>query len=197
MEKKEIEKDIDNTLNIKYLCDIYYQNENNLIKEIEWIYKYFNKENSTYKNKFLIQIKIIFKKKLLLSLLSGLIILFENISNDNLNNNEKEILNQIKQHKNDIEKNENLTLENIQEKINYLNIKINIDFNFNEKNKILYEILSLINNSPKSVDFIRNKKVNQLKNLISFWLDSNDSGLFAKEINHFINIVELFEKIIV
>ena len=198
LEKKElnVENDNDNILNIKYLCDIYYQNENNLNKEIEWIYKYFNKENSTFKNKFLMQIKIISKKKILLSLFSGIIILFEDISNDNLNNNEKEILNQIKQHKNDLEKNENLSMENIQEKINYLNIKINIDFNPKEKNKILYEILSLINNFPKSVEFIRNKKINQLKNLVYFWLDSNDSGLFAKEINHFINIVEFFEKII-
>ena len=130
-------------------------------------------------------------------MLSGFIILINVISNNNinLNNNEKEIINKIKQYRNELELKENIFLENIKGIIDYLISKIKIDFNLNENNKKIYEFLKLLNKCPESIEFIKDKKIYNISNLIFFWLDSNDSGLFAYEINNFIKIIEFFEKL--
>ena len=189
-----IEENKDNEDNIELLFFIYYRNEKDLNIEIDWIYKYFKKDNSSFKDNFKLQILINSKRKILKYILSGIIIIIENISNNKLTGKEKEIYDNLKKYKNDIEKNNNITLDTIKDIIDYIIQRIDIDLNLSEKNKKLYELLFSIANCPESIQFIKNKKSSEISNLMSFWLDNNESGLTADVLNNFINIVDIFQK---
>ena len=191
-----IKVDEDNAENIKFLCDIYYNNQEDLSIEIDWIYNYFKKENSLFKEKLKEYIEIILKRKILKSIISGIIIFIDNFSNNNLSENEKDIYNNLKKYKNDLEINKNITLEDIKEIIDFLIQKMDINLNLDDNNKKLYVFLLSVSNSPESIQFIKDKKISEINNLTFFWVDSSVIPPYEKQLYNFINIVDFLEKLL-
>ena len=191
-----IELDEDNEQNIKFLCEIYYNNQKDFIIEIDRLYNYFKKENSLFKEKFMKYIEITSRRKILKSIISGIIIFIEEFSNNNLSKNESDIYENLKKYKNDLEINKNITLENMKEIIDFLIKNMDINLNLDEKNKKLYEFLLSVSNCPESIQFIKDKKISEINNLTSFLVDINEVRLLADQLNNFISLVNFLEKLL-
>ena len=197
-DKEIIKVELKKNKEIKHLINIGYQSESNLKKEIDYLLKYFNINN--FKNKdFLIErFKIIVENKSLFSVISGILHLFDIYENIlNLNDNENiEFYKEFNEYKKLLKTKEYIPDEKIQNIVLSIENRFNINFINQEKKMKFFNLFIAINQYPKSIEFLKDKKLDQVRNLNEFLLESDDTPLNDTDINDFIYIVSFFEDII-
>ena len=179
---------------VKFLIKIGYKNEDELEKEIDWLLDYF--KISDFDSKFLLidDIKLLIKKKSIFSTLSGILKLFD-IYKEKLIINQEDISLQeeMTKNKNNLKENKDISIDEIHQ----ININLEKKFELTDENKkIFFKLLIAIDQYPESIKFIKDKKFEEVNNLVQFLLESDDTHLSEKDINDFINVVKLFEEII-
>ena len=193
-DKDKIEVELKNNEEAKFLINVAYKNENCLEKEVDWLLNYFKITDFVFKDLLIDYIKLIVKKKSIFSIISGIIKLFD-IYKDTLNlinQEDKSLYDEMIKYKNLLTINKDIAIEEIQKIDNNLENK----FNINEKtSKIFLKLLIAIDQYPESIKFIKDKKFEEVCNLVQFLLESDNTPLSEKDINDFINIVKLFEEI--
>ena len=65
-----------------------------------------------------------------------------------------------------------------------------------ESKKKFFNLFIAINQYPKSIEFLKGKKPEQVNNLSEFLLESDDTSLSDRDINDFIKVVRFFEELI-
>ena len=189
--KEEPEK-IQNNKFIKYFYEIGYTNENNLDKEINWLIKYKNiLISEEKKNKLLTSLKLLIKKQNIINIIKGIFIL-KDIYEDNLNQTDEEkfYFDELKAKLELLT--QNISSNEIKEIINFIREKFkeitfdNSDRNY--KNKILV-FFNSFNNNKKSFYFFKEKKLENIRNLKEFLLDSDEKELTLYEIDEFFKVI--------
>mgnify|MGYP002623021467 CR=1 FL=1 len=190
--RNQIENEFKNNCVVKILIDLGCRNEENLIKEIDWLLEYFQIYDFELKDFLIEKIKIFIKNKSLSSILNGIINLFDSFKDIlNFNNNEDTNF-----YKNLIEYNKSL-LEERKITIELLNeidhfIESMLGIKLNECNIMFIKI----NQFPESMKFIKDKKYDELKNMNEFLLESDEESYLSEvDINDFIKVVKFFEGI--
>ena len=191
-DKSEIENALKKCEEAKFLINNDYKNDNDLENEINWLMKYFNINDYELKLELIDSINLIIKKKLLFQVIEGFSKIFY-IYKDILTLEDISLHEKMFNYKKLLSPNKETSFSQIKE----INNNIENIFEINESNgKIFYKLLMEINKYPDSIEFIKDKKVNQVDNLLQFFLQSDDSNLTEKDINNFINIVKFFEETI-
>ena len=194
-DKEKMENKLKNNEEIKYLINVGYKNENNIEKEVDWLLNYFKIENFELKSVLIDSIKSIINKKSTYSIISGMIKFFD-IYNDILNLTNKEdisLYEKMLNYKTNLIDNNDIKIHEIQEINNF--IEFNFDLNATTR-KIFFKLFLAIDQYPDSMKFIKDKKFEEVNNLIQFLLESDDTYLTEIDINDFINVVKLLEEII-
>ena len=196
--KEIINKELINNKDIKYLIHIAYNNNEEFIKEIDWLLNHFKIYDFNCKDFLITKIKIIVENKSLFSALSG-ILNFYDIFKDifNFNNNEDvAFYNDFCEYKKKIKNTKNISEELIRE----IDLKIenffNISSNDRDKKMHFFNFFISVNQCPDSIKYLCNKKSEQVNNLNEFLLESDDRILTEKDIKDFIKVVKFFEEII-
>ena len=194
-DKAIIKKELIKNEEAKFLINVDYMNENDLEKEINWLLKYFKINDFEFKLELIDNIKLIIKKKFLFLAFSGFLKLF-NIYKDQLNlsnSDDISLYEKILSYENFLSPNIEIAFEKIQE----INNNVEKIFELNKSNSnIFFKLLMEINQNPDSMEFIKDKKFNQVEKLIQFLLESDDPNLTEKDINDFISIVKFCEETI-
>ena len=197
-DKEKIEKEIKKNAAFRYLISLGYQNIGGLNEEIDFLLTYFQIFNFNYKDFLLEKIRIIIENKSLISVISGIILLFKvykkifNYENERNNDFYKEFKEFRK-----VLKTQEIISEETSKKINIsFENKFNISFNNQEYRKNFFNFFIAINQYPNSIEFIIDKKYEQIKNLNEFLLESDDTPLKEENINDFIKVVKFFENLI-
>ena len=190
----EIENELKNNSEAKLLINLGCLNEENLIKEIDWLLEYFSIYDFDLKDFLIERIKIFIKNKSLSSVLNGIIKLFD-IFKDILNFNNIEDTNfneKLIEYNKSLSEERNITIE-LLERINRY-IEDSLGMQLNEFN----DIFNKINKFPESMEFIKDKRYDELRNMNEFLLESdNEFYLNEYDINDFIKVVKFFEEIVV
>ena len=193
-DQKEIENELKNNSEAKLLINLGRRSEENLIKEIDWLLEYFKIYDFELKDFLIERIKIFIKNKSLFSVLNGIISLFD-IFKDILNfksNEDTNFYRKLTEYKKTLLEEKNITIELLKE-INCF-IEDILGIQLNECNNIFNKI----NQFPESLEFIKDKKYNELRNMNEFLLESdNEFYLNEYDINDFIKVVKFFEDIVV
>ena len=198
-DKNKIEKELKDNPEIKYLINISYKNRELLNKEIDWLINYFQIVNFQNKDLILSKINLLLQNKTLFSIISGILQFFDiykdilNLENNNLNIKFYKNLNNYKSY---LKIKENIDSNKIKEIILYIEEQFGILFKLKNKKKIFSDFFVAINQYPESLIFIKDKKSEDVSNLIEFLLESDDSYLTENDINDFIKILTFFEKIL-
>ena len=190
-DEKKIEEELKNNPEVNYLINLGYQNQENLIKELDWLLNYFNIKN--YNKEVLIQkINIYGKNKSLFSVISGILNLsetYKNIFKYNRDNNEEtNFYNKLNEYKILLGNQKNISIEIIENINEYIGKNFTI-INSNNKEKI-FEIFILLNQYPDCLNFIIDKKTDEISNLFDFLLEKKN-----KDICDFINTISFFQEI--
>ena len=198
-DEAEINKELINNKDIKYLINIAYQNNENFIKEIDWLLDHFKIYDFEYKDFLIKKIKNIVENKSIFYALSGIICFFD-IFKDIFNFNTNEDMtfyNDFCEYKKKIKNTKNISDEFIKE----LDLKIENYFNISpidrDKKMHFFNFFISVNQCPDSIKFLCNKKYEQVENLNEFLLESDDKVLSENDIKDFIKVVKFFEEIIV
>ena len=195
--KDKIKSQLKKIKQVRFLVNIGYKNRESLSKEIDWLLNHFKITNFGPNKDFLItELNSILENKSLFSEISGILQLYDiykDILNLDSNDSNKKLYNELYKYKSilkNIEKNNNNEIQTI-----FKNIKEK--FEIKEKDlKIISKFFILINQYPESMRFIRDKKLENINNLIEFLSESEDSFLSENDINEFMKVVNFFEKII-
>ena len=189
--KEDPNKIQDNKI-IKFYYEIGITNYDSLNQEINWLITNENVDiNEKQKNKILSSLKLLIKKQNIINIISGILIL-EKLYEKNLEPNvEEEIyFNTLKENLEILKK--NISSEEIKQIINFIKKKFKeISFN-NEDEKYTKYILPFFNsfNSEQNVFiFFKDIKLEEIKNLKEFLLDSDERELTLLEIDNFIQII--------
>ena len=194
-DKAKIENELKNNEEVKFLINVCYENENELESNVDWLLNYFKIYTFELKSVLIDDIKSFVNKRSLFSGISGFLKLFIILEGtlDLKNQEDNSIYEQMLNHKISLSSNKEITIEEIN-KINN-NIESNFDLNENTR-KIFLKLLIAIDQFPESMKFIKDKKFEEVNNLLQFLLESDDTRLTEVDINDFINVVKLFEEII-
>ena len=198
-DKIKIEEELKKNKDIKYLIDLGYESEkNNLEKEIDYLLNYFEICNFKYKDFLIEKIKKIAEYKSLYSVISGILILFEKYKNIlNLNNKEDiDFKNEFREYTKLLRTKEYIPEEKINSIISNIEHKFKINLTNLENKTKIFNLFIAINQYPESIDFLKEKKSEQIYNLSEFLIESDDTLLIDKDINDFIKIVRFFEELI-
>ena len=197
-DKKKIEEELKKNKEITYLINIGYQSELNLIKEIDYLLNYFEVIDFEYKDFLIEKIKMFVENKSLFSVISGILYLFENYKNIlNIKNKiNSDFCNELVEYQKLLKAKEYIPNEKINAILKKLEIKFQVNFANLEKKEKFYNLFIAINQFPKSIDFIKDKKLDQVNNLSEFLLESDDTTLNDKDINDFVKVVRFFEELI-
>ena len=194
-DKTKMESELKNSEEAKFLINIGYKNEHVLGEEIDWLIKHFKFENFDSKSMLIDGIKAIIKKKSIFSIISGILELFD-ICKDQLNlsnQEDKALYDQMTNYKNILSSNKDISIDEIQN----IDLYIENKFDVNDKSrKIFLQLLIAIDQYPESIKFIKDKKAEQVSNLVQFLLESDNTPLNESDINDFITVVKLFGDII-
>ena len=194
-DKKKMENELKNNEEIKFLINVGYKNENNVEKEVDWLLNYFKIDDFELKSLLIDSIKSVINKKSTYSIISGIIKFFD-IYKDILKLTNKEdisLYEKLLSYKNNLINNNDIKIHEIQEINNF--IEFNFDLNATTR-KIFFQLFLAIDQFPDSMKFIKDKKFEEVNNLIQFLLESDDTYLTEIDINDFINVVKLLEEII-
>ena len=197
-DKKKIAEELKKNKQIKHLINIGYQNQNNLEKEINYILEYFSIYDFKHKDYLIERIKMHVENKSFFSVVSGLLILFDNYKNI-LNFNDNDSINfhkEFEEYKKLLRIKEFISDDIIHKIAYYLESKFKINFENKENKFNFFNLFIAINQYPKSLDFLKDKKSEQVKNLNEFLLESDDTPLSDTDINDYIKVVSFFEDII-
>ena len=195
--KGQIKAQLKKIKQVKYLVNIGYKNRELLAKEINWLLNYFKITNFDLKDFLISELNSILENKSLFSEISGLLQLYDiykDILDFDSNSSNKNLYKELYNYKGilkNIENTNNIEVSNI-----IKNIKQKFGFSKEKDLKIISKFFILINQYPESMRFIRDKKLENINNLIEFLSECEDSSLSENDINEFMIIVKYFEKII-
>ena len=198
-DERRIKEELKNNKEIKHLINIGYQNKYNLEREIEYLLNYFNINNFSKKDFLIEKIRIIIENKSLFSVISGILYLFDKFKNilNFVDNENIEFYKEFNNFKKSLKNKQDISDEIIHNIISTIEKKFNVNFENQEKKMQFFNLFIAINQYPKSIDFLKDKKIEQVRNLNEFLLESDDSPLNDADINDFIYVVNFFEGIIV
>ena len=188
----QIENELKNNSVVKDLINLGCRNEENLIKEIEWLLEYFQIDDFILKDFLIERIKIFIKNKSIFSILNGIIYLFDNFKDilNFSNNADENFYNQLIDYNKSLLEEKGITIDFLNEIDYYIEDKLGIKLN--ECSKLFIEI----NHYPESMKYIKDKKYDELKNINEFLLESGDESFLSEDdINDFIKVVKFFEGI--
>ena len=195
--KDQIKTQLKKIKQVKYLVNIGYKNRESLTKEIDWLLNYFKIINFGLKDFLITELNSMLESKSLFSEISGILQLYEIfIDTLNLDSNisNKNLYSELYNYKGALRNIENYS--NIEVQTILKNIKDKFGLSKEKDLKIISKFFVLINQYPESMRFIKDKKLENINNLIEFLSESEDSCLSEDDINQFMKIVGFFEKII-
>ena len=181
---------------IKYYYKIGYKNESHLEKEINWLIKYkginISEEN---KNKFLSALKLLIKKQSVIVIIKGILYLKGFYEKSIVETKEekadfKELENYLQ------ELSQNIPSNRIQFIINSIRDKFSeISFDNNDKNykSYIFPFLNELNNNQEIFYFFKEQKLDGIKDLKEFFLDSDQEELFLCDIDDFIKVIRFLD----
>jgi len=194
--KDQIKAQLKKIKQVKYLVNIGYNNGELLATEIDWLLNYFKITNFEHKDFLITELSLMLENKTLFSEISGILQLYDiykDILKLDLNDVNKNLYNELYKYKKTLktfENNSNNEVQNISK-----NIKEKFGFSKKKELKIISKYFILINQYPESMRFIRDKKLENINNLIEFLSENEDSYLSENDINEFMKVVNFFEKI--
>ena len=193
-DRKKIEIEIKNNEEVKFLINFGYKNKEGLEIQIDWLIEYFKLFTFEEKEFLLGKIKSIVTNKSIISMISGILTLFDIYKDilDLTNQEDISLHDKLESYQKKLSINKDLSMKEIEE------IKMNIQNQFDlseESSKKFMEFLIGVNQYPESIKFIKDKKSEDVSNLTQFLLES-ENVLTEADINDFINVVKYFEETI-
>ena len=198
--KEKMEKELKRNSEIKYLINIGYENEELLNKEIDWLLDYFKITNFQNKEILKEKFKILLQNKILFSVISGLLHIFDIykyfFNSEYKNNANINFYNELNNYKNKLKSKENVSYSEIQKIIKFIEEKFETFLRIPNNKKIIFDFFISVNQYPASIIFLKDKKSEQVDNLLEFLLEIDEDILRENDINEFIKVLKLFENII-
>ena len=189
--ERTIERELKNIYEVKYLIFIGYENEKKLSQEIDWFLEYFGIKNYD-KSLLLKKIKIYIENQSLFSVISGILILFDTYKY--ITKSEDTFYKKLEDYKSILKEKELISIEDIDKINREIENELDIQNSGNNK-KDYYDFFILLNQYPNSINFLLDKKSEQINNLFDYLLETGDIVLKDKDIFDFIKTVKFFEGI--
>ena len=191
---KVIESELKTNSIIKYLISIGYQGEEILSKEIDWLKTYYkiNEFNEECKNFLIDKIQVYIKNKSLYSIISGILIILENYKkiNNNEDNTLVELEKELKEYKSLLSNKKFILIDQFQK----INENIEKYFKIKEQNKkLFFDIFILLNKYQGSINFLLDKKHDEVGNMFNYLMENDDITLKNKDKEDFIKVISYFE----